>query len=257
MRIALVGYGKMGRMIETVARTQHCEIGAIIDPVAPDQEITSRSVNAESLVGCDVVIVFTHPSVVCDHIVLYAKLGIPAVIGTTGWYDQIDQVRQAIEGTDCAIIYSGNYSLGVALFMQVVKEAARLFAKSGLYDPFLTEMHHSQKADSPSGTATMLAQRVLEAFPTKTHIEAETQHQKREESALHLASVRGGWVPGTHTVYFDSPQDTIELTHRARSREGFAVGAVRSAFWIADGRKGFFTLDDMLEDVYLSVERSE
>lgn len=257
MRIALVGYGKMGRMIQSVALAQGYEIGAIIDPVAPEGEVTGRSINAESLDGCDVVIDFTHPSVVCDHIVLYAKLGIPAVIGTTGWYDRLDQVRQAIEGTECAIIYSGNYSLGVALFLQVVRQASLLFAKSGLYDPFLTEIHHAQKADSPSGTATMLAQSVLDAFPTKSTIEAETQHQKRDESAIHLASVRGGWVPGTHTVYFDSPQDTIELTHRARSREGFAVGAVRSAFWIADGRKGFFTLDDMLEDVYLSVERSE
>jgi 4-hydroxy-tetrahydrodipicolinate reductase len=158
---------------------------------------------------------------------------------------------------DGSIIYSGNYSLGVALFMQVVREASRLFAKSGLYDPFLTEIHHAQKADSPSGTAEMLGSLVLENYPSKHLVEKETLHHKREDEAIHLASVRGGWVPGTHTVYFDSPQDTIELTHRARSREGFAVGAVQAAAWIASGRKGFFTLDDMLEDVYLSVEKTQ
>jgi 4-hydroxy-tetrahydrodipicolinate reductase len=256
MRIAIVGYGKMGKLIrnESLAKGHH--IAAVIDPLAQDSEVTARTVDARTLDGCDVAIDFTHPDAVCDHIVLYARLGIPAVIGTTGWYNRLSELKEATEGCERAIIYSGNYSLGVALFLQVVKHAASLFAKSGLYDPFLTELHHAQKADSPSGTAEMLAQSVLESFSEKTQVVKETLHQKRCPDAIHLASVRGGWVPGTHTVYFDSPEDTIELTHRARSRQGFAVGAVQAAAWIADGRRGFFILDDMLEDVYLSVEKN-
>lgn len=255
MRIAVVGYGKMGKLIRSEALVKGHTVSAVIDPASLDAEVTAANVDAQSLEGCDVAIDFTHPSVVVDHIMLYARLGIPAVIGTTGWYDRLAQVGEAVADTDCAIIYSGNYSLGVALFLQVVKQAARLFSRSGVYDPFLTEIHHAQKADSPSGTALMLATSVLEAFEGKHTIVEETLHQKREEDAIHLASVRGGWVPGTHTVYFDSPQDTIELTHRARSREGFAVGAVQAAAWIASGRKGFFTLDDLLNDVYLAVEK--
>ena len=256
MRIAIIGYGKMGKLIRSEALAKGHLIGAVIDPLSQDPEVTARSVDAHSLDGCDVAIDFTHPDVVCDHIVLYARLGTPAVIGTTGWYDRLTEVQEAVQGCDCAIIYSGNYSLGVALFLQVVKRASSLFAKSGLYDPFLTELHHAQKADSPSGTAEMLAQAVLDSFNEKTQVVKETLHHKRSPDAIHLASVRGGWVPGTHTVYFDSPEDTIELTHRARSRQGFAVGAVQAAAWIADGRKGFFNLDDMLSDVYLSVERN-
>lgn len=256
MRIAIVGYGKMGKLIRDEALAKGHSICAVVDPLAPDAVVTSRMLDAQALDGCDVAIDFTHPTVVCDHIILYARLGIPAVIGTTGWYDRLDEVKAATQGCDLSIIYSGNYSLGVALFMQVVKHAASLFAKSGLYDPFLTELHHAQKADSPSGTAEMLGQTVLNAFVEKSRVVKETLHQKRDADAIHLASVRGGWVPGTHTVYFDSPEDTIELTHRARSRQGFAVGAVQAAAWISDGHKGFFNLDDMLNDVYLSVEKN-
>ncbi len=254
MRIAVVGYGKMGKLIRSEALERGHEVVAVIDPVAKQAEVTAQNIDASTLDGADVVIDFTHPSVICDHIVLYARLGIPAVIGTTGWYDRLDEIREAVSATDCAIIYSGNFSLGVALFLQVVKYASKLYGKSGLYDAFLQEIHHAQKADSPSGTAEMLAQEVLQGFESKDVLYTEQLHRKREANELHLASIRGGWVPGTHTVYFDSPVDTIELTHRARSREGFAVGAVKASAWIADGRKGLFTLDDMLEDVFLNGE---
>ncbi|MBJ2356951.1 4-hydroxy-tetrahydrodipicolinate reductase [Sphaerochaeta sp. S2] len=257
MRVGIVGFGKMGKLIRSEALKRGHTIAAVIDPICQESEVTANQVSSEQLSECEVVIDFTHPSVVVDHIILYAKLGIPAVIGTTGWYDRIPELQEIVAQAGGAIIYSGNYSLGVALFMQVVKEASRLFAKSGLYDPFLTEIHHAQKADSPSGTAEMLGSLVLENYQDKRIVEKETLHHKREDETIHLASVRGGWVPGTHTVYFDSPQDTIELTHRARSREGFAVGAVQAAAWITSGRKGFFSLDDMLEDVYLSVEKTQ
>ncbi len=254
MKVAIVGYGKMGKLIRSQALGLGHEVVAVIDPMAQDPEVTDTHLDASTLNGCTVAIDFTHPSVVVDDIVLYARLGIPAVIGTTGWYDQISQVRDAIDEQQCSIIYSGNFSLGVALFFQVVKYASRLFGKSGLYDPFIQETHHAQKADSPSGTAVMLAQMVLDNTPDKETICSDTLHRRREDTEIHVASVRGGSVPGTHTVSFDSHDDTIELTHRARSREGFAAGALKAASWITDGRKGFFTLDAMLEDVFLQGE---
>lgn len=254
MKVAIVGYGKMGKLIRSQALGLGHEVVAVIDPFAQLPEVTDTHLDASTLNGCTVAIDFTHPSVVVDNIVLYARLGIPAVIGTTGWYDRLESVREAIDEQSCAVIYSGNFSLGVALFFQVVKYASRLFGKSGLYDPFIQETHHAQKADSPSGTALMLAQMVLENSPTKTSIYADTLHRRREDTEIHVASVRGGSVPGTHTVTFDSQDDTIELTHRARSREGFATGALKAASWVADGRKGFFTLDAMLEDVFLQGE---
>ncbi len=251
MKVAIVGYGKMGKLIRRGALDLGHDVVAVIDPLAHDPEVTDTHLDASTLNGCTVAIDFTHPSVVVDNIVLYARLGIPAVTGTTGWYDQVESVREAIDETSCSIIYSGNFSLGVALFFQVVKHASRLFGKSGLYDPFIQEIHHAQKADSPSGTAVMLSQMVLDNTPDKSSSYSDTLHRRREEGEIHVASVRGGSVPGTDTVSFDSQDDTIELTHRARSREGFSTGALKAASWIADGRKGFFTLDAMLEDVFL------
>lgn len=251
MKVAIVGYGKMGRLIRSQALQQGYTVVAVIDPVAQDPEVTSGHLNAATLNSCDVAIDFTHPSVVGDNIVLYARLGVPAVIGTTGWYDRLAEVSSSLEGLSCSIIYSGNFSLGVALFLQVVEYASRLFARSGLYDPFIQEIHHAQKADSPSGTALMLAQKVLDSTTNKDTIISDSLHRRREDGEIHISSVRGGFVPGTHTVTFDSKDDSIELTHRARSREGFATGALKAAAWISDGKKGFFSLDAMLEDVYL------
>ena len=256
MRVAIVGYGKMGKLIRQEALSSGHEVVSVIDPWSTAPEIIALSLDASSLADCDVAIDFTHPATIVDNIILYARLGIPAVIGTTGWYDRLEEVRETVADLDCSIIYSGNYSLGVAVFLQVVKRTAQLFDKVGGYDSFIQEIHHAQKADSPSGTASMLADIVLANSASKHSVVSDTLHRKREDDEIQVGSVRGGYVPGTHTVYFDSPEDTIELTHRARSRQGFAVGAVKAANWIADGRKGFFTLSDMLDDVFMNVENA-
>lgn len=248
MRIALVGYGKMGRLIRAIAEEKSHSIVAIVDPVSEDTLVTHRVLDEQALSDCEVAIDFSHPSVVYDHMLLYARTGIPAVIGTTGWYERLDELKASIASFKPSIIYSGNFSIGVAQFLRIVAYAAQLIAGTGLYDPFLTEIHHAAKADSPSGTAGLLADALLKAFPNKTRLIDETLRHRRPEDAIHVASVRGGWVPGTHTITFDSPVDTIELTHRARSREGFAVGALEAATWIASGKYGLFTLEDMLQD---------
>ena len=248
MKLALVGYGKMGKIIKTHALAQNHEIASIIDPF---EEGAKKSLTVENLQGCDVAIDFTHPDVALEHIRFYIENGVPAVIGTTGWYEHLGEVASLVREGNGTILYSGNFSLGVALFLRSVRYAAALYGKTGRYDPAIIEVHHNKKADSPSGTAGMLASRVLEGFPEKTRIEYETQHQRRGDEVLHVSSLRVGSVPGTHTVLFDSPEDTIELIHTARTRDGFAFGAVAAAAWLNERESGLYTLEDMVDAVFL------
>jgi 4-hydroxy-tetrahydrodipicolinate reductase len=248
MKLALVGYGKMGKTIETHALAQKHTISSIIDPFV---EGAKKSLTVEHLQGCDVAIDFTHPDVVLEHIRFYINNRIPAVIGTTGWYEHLGEVASMVDEADGTILYSGNFSLGVALFLRSVRYAAALYGRTGRYDPAIIEVHHNKKADSPSGTASMLASNVLEGFPNKTRIEYETQHQRRSDEVLHVSSLRVGSVPGTHTVLFDSPEDTIELIHTARNRDGFAFGAVAAAAWLSEQGSGLYTLEDMVDAVFL------
>ncbi len=248
MNLALVGYGKMGKMIQAHALAQGHTIVSIIDPFEEgfEKELTPKALN-----GCDVVIDFTHPDVVLEHIRFYAKHQIPAVIGTTGWYEHLHEVATLVNEAQATLLYSGNFSLGVALFLRSVKYAASLYGRTNRYDAGIIEVHHNKKADSPSGTASMLASAVMEGFPSKSRIEDETQHQRRSDEALHVASLRVGSVPGTHTVLFDSEEDTIELIHTARTRGGFASGAVAAAEWLRDQESGLYTLEDMVDAVFL------
>lgn len=250
MRIGIVGYGRMGRMIRNVALETGNEVLAVIDPIVQAPEVSSSVLDIESLQGCDVVIDFSAPSCAVEHILFYAKTGVPAVIGTTGWYEHMDEVVGLLKNCpDCAIIWSGNFSIGVHLFFKIVRHAASLFDKFDDYDVLVHEIHHAGKADSPSGTAAMLGNILLEELQDKDSIETARLDRKRRDDEIHISSSRGGSFPGTHEVYFDSPVDTVEISHTARSREGFARGAVKAASWVCDGRKGFFTLDDMMSDL--------
>lgn len=252
MQIALVGYGKMGKIIEDLASDGGHTICSIIDPHV-DGAFGELSV--EHLKDAEVVIDFTHPSVALEHIRFYSSMKIPAVIGTTGWYENLHEVASLVAADQSTILYSGNFSLGVALFLRSVSYAASLFGKSSHYDAALIETHHNQKADSPSGTAVMLANEVLSAFADKKRIDYEAQHQKRGADVLHVSSLRVGSVPGTHTVIFDCPEDTVELTHTARSRNGFATGALAAAAWLIDQKPGLYTLEDMVDAVFLKKEK--
>lgn len=250
MKIGIVGYGRMGRMIRNVALETGNEVVAVIDPVAKEPEVTSSELTLEALQDCQAVIDFSVPSCAVEHILLYARTRIPAVIGTTGWYGQLEEVQALVKDfSDCAIVWSGNFSIGVHLFFEVVRHAAGLFSRFDDYDVLAHEIHHAGKADSPSGTAKMLGDILLRQMPGKAAVETARLDRKRLDSEIHVSSSRGGYFPGTHEVYFDSPVDTIEISHVARSREGFARGAVRAAAWVSDGRKGFFSLDDMMADI--------
>jgi dihydrodipicolinate reductase len=234
MKIALVGYGKMGHMIYDAALNLGHEVVMTVDTAAPDAlvhvsagdgEAAARAVKSS---GAEGVIEFSHPSAVMGNITALLPLGLPLVVGTTGWSDREKQVADLAASCGGTIMHSSNFSVGVNTFYKIVEEAVKLMQPFSEYDTAVWEMHHDQKADSPSGTALEIARRIMAADPAKTEMVTDAFHEKPQPNQLHVSSTRCGSVPGTHTVFFDSPADTIELTHRARSREGFALGAVRA-----------------------------
>ena len=245
MRIAIVGFGTMGHAVYDSAVRLGYEITAVIDPYGDDDRITSRSCDTKALEHADVVIEFSVPEGVEERIAVYAQAHIPAVIATTGWYDRMEAVKQI----DATIIWSGNFALGVHLFFSIVRRAAQVMNQFTEYDPVVQELFHARKADSPSGTSLMIGSILLEELVGKSRIESARLDRKRSDEEIHVSSARGGSHPGTHTLIFDSPADSIEITHRARSREGFVTGALKAASWILQDRKGCFSLDDMLADL--------
>lgn len=227
MRIALVGYGRMGRMVETAATARGHQIVARFDL---DNNPGGAGLTPAALREVDLAVEFSTPETVLDNLRRLIPGGIPVVTGTTGWYDHLPEVRQLVAVHGGAFVYSPNFSIGVNLFFEVVRQAAQLVATYDHFDPFLIERHHRQKLDAPSGTALRLLEDLRDAFAERTPAPV---------------SVRAGYLPGTHEVGFDSPSETITLTHTARNREGFAEGAVLAAEKLL-GRQGFFALAELL-----------
>jgi 4-hydroxy-tetrahydrodipicolinate reductase len=244
VRIAILGYGKMGHAVEAMAIGQGVEIVSTIDPMASDARY--KEVNEESVKDADVVIDFTSPKAVVGNIGLVAALHKNMVVGTTGWYDNVDSVRETVKRQGIGFVYSPNFSIGVNLFFRMVRRAAVLMDQFPSYDPFVYEMHHNQKTDAPGGTAKILGEIILKNVKRKKRMAFDRINDRKiEPDELHVGSIRAGYMPGTHVVGFDGEADTIELTHTARSRTGFAEGALLAAKWIS-GKKGFYTLDDII-----------
>lgn len=247
MRIAIVGYGRMGRMIHSVAAEKGIEVSAIIDPYSTDAGVISRSLSMDELSDAEVVIDFSSPESVFDNLIFYGRCGVPAVIGTTGWYDRIDELKSIIDTSSCSILYSGNFSIGIAVYIKTVEKLSRMMNRLSAYDVALSETHHTAKADSPSGTALMIAEKVMENMERKKGILVGNSDGRIDPSVIQISSMRVGKVPGIHELVFDSDEDTITLTHSARSRRGFATGAILAASWLF-GRKGLFCMDDFIDD---------
>ena len=232
MKIALVGYGKMGHMIESCAKAMGHEIVATIDVISQDATNLVKAGDGEAVAlavktsGAEGVIEFSHPAAVLCNLKALIPLGIPVVCGTTGWAKSEAEIENLCAATNGACMRSSNFSIGVNMFYKIVEEAARLMAEYSEYDVAVWEAHHNQKADSPSGTALEVARRVMLGNKSKTEMVFDAFHEKPKANELHVSSTRVGSVPGTHTVFFDSVADSIELTHRARSRAGFAKGSV-------------------------------
>lgn len=227
MNIALVGYGKMGRMIEQVAEARGHRISARFDI---DNNPNGEGLTTEALRDTEVAIEFSTPATACRNIERLLAARIPVVVGTTGWYEELEAVRRQVVETDGALVYSPNFSLGVNLFFRLVDEAARLLAPFPDFDPFLFESHHRMKKDAPSGTALKLADLLRRSYGDRTPV---------------AVSLRAGHIPGTHEIGFDSVAETITVTHTARNREGFAGGAVQAAELLC-GRRGLFEFSELL-----------
>jgi 4-hydroxy-tetrahydrodipicolinate reductase len=234
MKIALIGYGKMGHEVETVAREQGETIVRTFDIDSPAE--------VSKLVDVDMCIEFSTPQTVLDNIRIAAEAGRDIVVGTTGWYHRLPEVQGWVK--DSGLLYSPNFSIGVNLTFRLVAAAAELLKNSPEYDLYIHEVHHRQKADSPSGTALRLAEILMKRVQRKTKLVTGPVQGRIDPEALHVSSTRAGSFAGTHTAGFDSEADTIEITHTAKTRRGFALGAVRAARWLR-GRKGIFTMDDV------------
>ena len=198
--------------------------------------------------GIDVFIDFSHPGAVMDHVRALDQGESALVIGTTGWYEQLDEIRNLVLASGMSVVYAPNFSLGVSVFLRIVEAAGRLFDELADYDLFVHETHHRGKLDSPSGTALALVDILLKTVTRKSELRCDDAPGPVAPQQLQVSSSRGGSIPGIHSVFFDSLSDTIELKHVARNRSGFALGALLAAEWI-QGKKGFFTFNDVLEDV--------
>ncbi len=246
MRIALIGFGKMGKEIARLAKEQGMAVAATIDP--NEKEAGFKGISKEAIADADVCIDFSQPDAVVENVKKIASFGKNIVVGTTGWLEKEQEVKKAVEKNGTGLVYASNFSLGVNAFYRIVAQAAAVMNKFPAYDVFCLEMHHRNKADSPSGTAKSIEKILLEKIERKKKAIEEKLDRKIAADEMHVASLRGGSVPGTHAVFFDSSADTIELRHTARSREGFALGALQAAKWI-NGKKGFYSIEDMLGEM--------
>lgn len=229
MKIALIGYGAMGRLIANLLKEQGDEVGVIIDD--KDANLSANEL-AEKLKGVDAAIDFSTAEAVLRNIEACLIAKIPLVEGTTGWNSEKETVKNLVEKHDGSFVFGANFSVGMNLFYRIVSNAAELFAKFNEYETFIEERHHSRKKDAPSGTALKLQDVVA-------------QHITKDFS---VAATRAGNIPGTHVVGFDGTADTVELTHTARSREGFAAGSIVAARWII-GKKGFWEFTEVMDEI--------
>ncbi|MBN1780284.1 dihydrodipicolinate reductase [bacterium] len=226
MKIGLVGYGKMGKIIESLAPNHGLEVGARFDIGNPLQDDAQTR---QILKDIPVLIEFSTPESVMHNIRCGLALEKQMVVGTTGWHDHIDEVKDLVEKNGTGLVHASNFSLGVNLFYEILKNAGPIMARFEQYVPFMEEQHHQFKKDAPSGTAKVIRELIQPYFDTE----------------IPISCVRAGYIPGSHAVVFDSRVDTIKLEHVARNREGFAEGALIAARWIQD-QKGLFGFQDIL-----------
>ena len=236
MRIALIGYGKMGKAIEEVALLRGHDIVLKIDQ--PNLHDFTR----ENIAKADVAIEFTSPHTAFDNIKSCIEFGVPVVCGSTGWAEQLEEMKKNCMDKNGSFIYSSNYSVGVNIFFEINKKLAELMASHKDYKVILEETHHTQKKDAPSGTAISLAEQVLERVKRKKQWVNEISDNPEE---LEIISKRIDPAPGTHSIKYSSAIDDIEIIHTAHNRKGFATGAVLAAEFLKD-KKGFFTMKDVL-----------
>lgn len=257
MKIALVGYGKMGKLLEAKALERGHQISAIVDPYIAEEKSSPGTRIYKSLDSLlspdespDLAIEFTRPDTAAENLLFLLKHKIPAITGTTGWDNKMPEIRAAAKESGTSIFWAPNFSLGMNLFYLLASYAAEIFDPFSEYDVGGFECHHNKKADSPSGTARALTEKLLGRMTRKKKAVFEKLDRPPAPDEIHFSSLRVGSVQGIHSIVIDSAADTIELTHTLRSREGLVAGALKAADWlIAQKKTGFFTMDDMLADI--------
>ena len=225
--LAIVGYGKMGRLIEQLAPEAGFSVGLKLDI---DTNVNQEGITPENFRGVDVAIEFSTPHTAVANLERLCAIGVPTIVGTTGWYGELERVRGFVDQCGVGVVYSPNYSIGVNVFRRVVAEAARLLASQPEYGAWAWEVHHAAKKDAPSGTLLQLVEEMQRAGYTRR---------------IDASSNRAGANPGTHEIGFDSAADTITLRHTARSREGFARGALKAAQWVI-GKRGLHEFGEVI-----------
>ncbi len=239
MKIALIGYGKMGHAIEKIARERGHEIVAIIDVDNQDE------FDSDAFRSADVAIEFTVPATAFNNYVRALGQGVKVVSGTTGWTERMLEIKEMCDKNGATFFWTSNFSIGVNIFFALNSYLSKLMDKFTQYTPAMEEIHHIHKLDHPSGTAISLARGIIGATG---RIRSWTENPQAEADELVIAHRREGDVPGTHIVRWDSPTDTITIEHRAKSREGFALGAVVAAEWVAT-QTGFLTMSELMERI--------
>lgn len=237
MKIALIGYGKMGKTIEQIAVSRGHEIVSIVDINNPEE------IHSDNFKSADVAIEFTIPASAFNNYMNCFAAGVPVVSGTTGWLDRIDEIKEKCEKEGKTFFYASNFSIGVNIFFTLNKYLAKIMNNFPAYDVKMTETHHIHKLDAPSGTAITLAEGIIENMDRKDRWTLETAEQPTD---LPIHAIREGEVPGIHEITYESDVDYITIKHDAKSRAGFALGAVVAAEFTA-GKKGFLGMEDMLK----------
>jgi 4-hydroxy-tetrahydrodipicolinate reductase len=234
MKIALIGYGKMGKTIENIAIQRGHDIVLRLDVNNPE--------DFKALYKADVAIEFTRPESAFNNLQKCMEAGVPVVCGTTGWLERYEEMAHLCHECNGTLLYASNYSIGVNIFFEINRRLASMMRGYPMYDIAIEEIHHTQKLDAPSGTAITLAEGILQNIPRKTNWVSNTEGGDMD---IPIISKRIDPAPGTHIITYNSPIDSIEITHTAHSREGFATGAVLAAEWLV-GKKGVFSMKDML-----------
>jgi 4-hydroxy-tetrahydrodipicolinate reductase len=230
LRIAIVGYGKMGRSIERLAPGHDCEVARVFRSV---ENVNAVAMNRDSLSGIDVVVEFTTPQTALQNLLQLIETGVPVVTGSTGWFAEVPRIRELTQSRNGSVVCGPNFSVGLHHFRATVAEAARRFAREEAYGAWGWEIHHAAKKDAPSGTLLAIAEDISRSGYARP---------------VSLSANRAGAVPGTHEIGFNSAEDSITLRHTAHSRDGFARGALRAARWLV-GKKGFFEFREIADQL--------
>lgn len=245
MKIVIVGYWNMWKMVEQIANEKEsCSVVSIVSTHYGELHFVEDILWKEF----DIVIDFSLPDKILKNIEFYAKNNIKAVIGGTGWYKHIDKVKDLYKSSNGAILWASNFSIWVNLFWEILKNASQIMNNMPDYDVFWHEFHHNKKIDSPSGTALTTANILLDNIDRKTDIVTQELKRKIQPNELHFSSTRWWSIPWTHSVYFDSLVDTIQITHTARWRHWFALWAVLAGQWLTD-KQGYYEISDWMKTI--------